>query len=161
MCQCYGSTDDSVIRPPQARIRTRWQYNNIAYSTASHLPEQFLGETFDDFVRDSVWEPLGMTQSYYDIQSARSTSRLASGFGRRLSVGRFGVQDVWACWRDVRERRGVLSDECRGKEQALGWYTRQWRGIVGAGGVITCSKHMVGWAKAARRLRKAGDKSIP
>ena len=47
------------------------------------------------------------------------------GFGRRLSMGRSGVQDVRACLRDVRERHGVLSDECRGKEQALGWYTRQ------------------------------------
>jgi CubicO group peptidase (beta-lactamase class C family) len=133
---------------PSARVKTRWQYNNIAYSTASHLPEQLFGGTFVDFVRDNVWEPLGMTRSYYDIQSARSTSRLANGFGRRLSVGRSGVQDVRACLRDVRERHGVLSDECRGKEQVLGWYTRQWRGIAGAGGVITCSKDMVSWAQA-------------
>jgi CubicO group peptidase (beta-lactamase class C family) len=81
---------------PSARIKTRWQYNNIAYSTASHLTEQFFGETFEDLVRDNVREPLGMTRSYHNIQSARSTTRLASGFGRRLSVGRSGVQDVWA-----------------------------------------------------------------
>jgi CubicO group peptidase (beta-lactamase class C family) len=146
---------------PSARVKTRWQYNNIAYSTASHLPEQLFGEAFNDFVRDNIWEPLGMTRSYYDIQSARSTSRLASGFGRRLSVGRSGVQDVWACLRDVRERRGVLSDECRGKEQALGWYSQQWRGIAGAGGVITCSKDMVSWAEAGRRLRRVEGNLVP
>lgn len=97
---------------PSARVKTRWQYNNIAYSTASHLPEQLFGETFDDLVRDNVWEPLGMIQSYYNIQSARSTSRLANGFGRRLSVGLSAVQDVWACLRYACERHGVLSDGC-------------------------------------------------
>ena len=46
---------------PSARVKTQWQYNNIAYSTTSHLPEQLFGGTFVDFVRDNVWEPLGMT----------------------------------------------------------------------------------------------------
>ena len=75
--------------------------------------------------------------------------------------GPLGVQDVWACLRDVHERLGVLSGGCRGKEQALDGHTRQWRGVAGAEGVITCSKDMVSRAHAARRQRKAEGNLVP
>ena len=133
-----------------APVKTRWQYNNIAYSAASYLPEQLFGENFEDFVRDNIWRPLGMTDSFYDIQAARATNRLASGFARRLSPGVSKVRDIRACLTDVQEHHGVLSDRCRGKEQALGWYARYWRGNAGAGGVITCSKDLVSRVSAAR-----------
>ena len=128
---------------PSAPYRTRWQYNNVAYMSASYIPWQLFGERFEDFVVDNIWTPLGMTRSYYDLPMARATNQLVSGFGRHVLPGRSRVQDVEACWRDLGEHHGRLSDECRGDEQDLGWYAMHWQGIVGAGGVISCAKDMV------------------
>lgn len=129
---------------PSAPFKTRWQYNNIAYSSAAQVPRQLFDESFEDFVAENIWNPLGMTRSHYDVSIAKATNHLASGFGRRVAPGRMAkLQDVEACEGDVQKRGGRLSDECRGEQQDLGWSIKHWRGIAGAGGVITCAKDMV------------------
>ncbi len=41
-----------------------WNYNNTAFSLASTIVERTSGQDFDDFVREHIFEPLGMHASY-------------------------------------------------------------------------------------------------
>ncbi len=48
-----------------------WSYNNSAYFILGYIIEQASGETYEDFIEKRIFEPLGMTNSYYG-----STSRI-------------------------------------------------------------------------------------
>jgi CubicO group peptidase (beta-lactamase class C family) len=127
---------------PSAAFKSHWQYNNIAFTIASHVPYQLLdGISFDAFVQEEIWNPLGMKHTFYDIELARTTNHMLSGVGRSLPSDRAGFRDVDACWKDIK-RDGRLSTQCRGDAQDLGWFQKDWTGVAGAGGVITCSKDM-------------------
>jgi CubicO group peptidase (beta-lactamase class C family) len=125
---------------PSAPFRSCYQYTNLTYVAASLLPKQVLGQHLDGFVKGNLWDPLGMTQSHYNIEVARSTGNLSSGFARKLSVGQSGVHDVERCKEDIKHARGKLSEEGRGMEHSLGWPVQQ---LAGPGGVITCAKDLV------------------
>jgi CubicO group peptidase (beta-lactamase class C family) len=128
---------------PSAPMKTLWQYNNITYAAASHLPKHLLGQDFDDFVKDKIWKPLGMDNTFYDIEAARATGHLVSGFARRITSDRTGIEDADVCRQDIEMRGGKLSDEGRGIEQEIGWFQEHWQGTAGAVGVISCARDMV------------------
>jgi CubicO group peptidase (beta-lactamase class C family) len=48
---------------PTARIRTRFQYSNLMYITAGEIIPAVTGKSWDDFVRERIFAPLGMTRS--------------------------------------------------------------------------------------------------
>jgi CubicO group peptidase (beta-lactamase class C family) len=41
-----------------------FNYNNTAFSLAAQIVEQTSGQDFDDYVRDQIFRPLGMNDSY-------------------------------------------------------------------------------------------------
>lgn len=51
--------------PPNADLRAVYQYNNLLYMRAGHLIEEIAGQTWEDFVRERVFAPLGMTRSRF------------------------------------------------------------------------------------------------
>lgn len=64
------STDETLARMkdlPQANsLRSRYQYNNLAYLVAGEVVEAVVDMPLGDFVKTRIWQPLGMTSSYYD-----------------------------------------------------------------------------------------------
>jgi len=63
---------------PSKSFRTAWQYQNLMFMTAGYLVEQLTGETWEDFVKKKILEPLGMNStnfSIYDIQKSPDYSR--------------------------------------------------------------------------------------
>ena len=48
---------------PEARPGTQWSYSNANYDLAARLVEVVSGEPFDEYVREAVFEPLGMRDS--------------------------------------------------------------------------------------------------
>lgn len=47
--------------PPTADVRTEYQYQNLMYMTAGHLAGRLTDSTWEDLVRERIFEPLGMT----------------------------------------------------------------------------------------------------
>ena len=43
-----------------------WRYNNSGYILLGAIIEAASGETYEDFIEGKIFEPLGMTSSYYD-----------------------------------------------------------------------------------------------
>ena len=55
----------------------RWQYSNIGMATLGRIIEVVSGQAYQDFIRDRVFAPLGMKDSFYFLPEDRH-SRLAS-----------------------------------------------------------------------------------
>lgn len=69
-----------------------YQYSNLMYTVASHLIETVTGETYSNFVRKRLWEPLGMFNTYHDIpsvQAANAKARLATGHHWNKEIGTY------------------------------------------------------------------------
>jgi D-alanyl-D-alanine carboxypeptidase len=61
----------------------RWKYSNLAYSVAGLIVEAVSGRSWADYVRQEIFEPLGMGASSVDTNVAG----LAVGYGRRMPDG--------------------------------------------------------------------------
>lgn len=133
-----------------AEFRERWQYNNMAYATASSFTEVLAGVPFTDYVKSNIWDRLGMKDTYVKIDDARATGRLVGG------VRRTGI-DVPKCFETL-ERDGdwqgkkdnKLPESCYGKVVDIGWFTSNDQMNAGAGGVISCAQDMVSTRQLAQ-----------
>ena len=81
----YGgpnTTVQDVVRnlrhlPTTAEIRTRFQYCNMMYIVMSHFIEKWTGMWLGDFLRTRIYEPLGMTSTFFSLSDAQKAA--ASG----------------------------------------------------------------------------------
>src|SRR5947208_13236229 len=77
----YSATEATPTTPEQlvARFRDKplnfqpgeqWEYSNSGYVLLGYLLEKITGQRYQDFVRDNLFAPLGMTESGYDSRAA-------------------------------------------------------------------------------------------
>ena len=62
-------------------------YSNMAYSLVGHLVEQFSGVPYRQYIRENVWEPLGMTATVFEPPPA-TAERLAVPYVPDSETGR-------------------------------------------------------------------------
>ena len=67
----------------------RWEYNNSAYILAGAIIEKASGMTYAEFLQKNIFEPLGMTDTYYDV-SSKIIPRRVPGYG----PGENGVENA-------------------------------------------------------------------
>lgn len=67
-----------------------YKYNNSGYILLGHIIEVVSGETYEDFVQKNIFDPIGMTQSYYGSKSKLIKGR-ANGYseGNGYENGRY------------------------------------------------------------------------
>jgi D-alanyl-D-alanine carboxypeptidase len=65
-------------QPMQFAPGQRWAYNNSGYHLLGAIIEQLSGLSYEQFIQQHIFEPLGMRQSYYDSPT-RIISKRASG----------------------------------------------------------------------------------
>lgn len=63
---------------PTWSFRARYGYQNIMYLAAGEVVPSVTGKTWDDFIRERIFTPLGMTSSNVSIKSFTSSSNVAS-----------------------------------------------------------------------------------
>ncbi|HBL26723.1 MAG TPA: hypothetical protein DD490_07805 [Acidobacteria bacterium] len=56
-------------KPLEFNPGERWSYNNSAYVLLGAVIEKVSGKTYEDFVEQEIFAPLGMKQSYYGHQN--------------------------------------------------------------------------------------------
>lgn len=61
-------------------IRTRFQYNNFMYMTAGYLAGRVAGTSYEDHVRKSLFEPLGMTRTNFSLAEVTKDADHATGY---------------------------------------------------------------------------------
>jgi CubicO group peptidase (beta-lactamase class C family) len=66
---------------PSAEFRDVWQYDNMMYVLLSYLPTLVLpGRTpFARYVKEHIFDPLGMTSTTYSYGIANASGQLADG----------------------------------------------------------------------------------
>ena len=70
-----------------AGLRERFDYNNLMYVAAGEVIRAVSGIEWADFIRQRLFQPLGMASSVTDIASLRDRSNLASGHGKSGTPG--------------------------------------------------------------------------
>ena len=81
------STRDVVERlahvPIEGGFRDRYAYDNVLYAVAQLVIEEVSGKTYADFVRERLFEPVGMAGTRIDSNALRPTdSNVATGHAR-------------------------------------------------------------------------------
>ncbi|KAI0742294.1 beta-lactamase/transpeptidase-like protein [Daedaleopsis nitida] len=72
---------------PGYEFREQWSYMNLMYIFGSHIIATFSGKTFEDFVKERIFDPLNMTATTYSPQEANATELLTQSWafnGRRI-----------------------------------------------------------------------------
>ncbi|QBD80781.1 serine hydrolase [Ktedonosporobacter rubrisoli] len=62
---------------PTHELRTTWQYQNLMYATAGYLVEVVDGRSWEDFVKERIFEPLGMSSSNFSVHDSQKTPDFA------------------------------------------------------------------------------------
>ncbi|KAF5382272.1 hypothetical protein D9757_008953 [Collybiopsis confluens] len=129
---------------PSAEFRETRQYNNLMYMIASYLPETMHRKPFPQFVKDKIFDPLGMNSTSY----ATTDSALADGFKK----------DVGAKDDDVFggiPRAMPYATPSNGETNHIG---------MGPGGVITTATDMAIWLQTLLlegKHPRTGNQIIP
>lgn len=67
--------------PLQWQPRTEFDYNNEGYATLSHVIETITGKWLGDVLKETIWGPLGMSSTYFDLQEAEEApEHLSTGY---------------------------------------------------------------------------------
>ncbi|RDB27566.1 hypothetical protein Hypma_003858 [Hypsizygus marmoreus] len=71
--------------PPSAEFRDVWQYSNTMYILLSSLPKLLLPSRtpFTRYVKEHIFDPLGMSATTYSYIKANASGLLADGLGRQ------------------------------------------------------------------------------
>ena len=110
----FGSGDDALQRmveamaalPQLARLGELWSYNNSGYYLAGRVIEVASGKTFEAAVKELVFDPLGMTRSFFFAADA-IVHRVAVGHHTR--DGKTSVATPWSLPRCAHPAGGVTS----------------------------------------------------
>ncbi|KAJ7075673.1 beta-lactamase/transpeptidase-like protein [Mycena belliarum] len=85
----FGDTPLAIIKrlkhlKPSSEFRQGFQYNNLMYTVLSYLPTVLHPSkpSLAQYVKDNIFNPLGMNASTYSYAFANSTGNLANGFAR-------------------------------------------------------------------------------
>ncbi len=77
----------SMLYPP----RTYFQYSNLALTLAGEIVAETSGQSYDDYIRANILDPLGMSSTFTDLDDRFRGNRLATGYTAR---GRDGKRHV-------------------------------------------------------------------
>lgn len=58
--------------PLTAELRTKFQYCNLMYVVVSHAIETITSTWLGDFLFERIWEPLGMSSTYFSLEDAKA-----------------------------------------------------------------------------------------
>jgi len=80
----FATTSEQLVarfrdKPLDFEPGEKWQYSNSGYVLLGHLIEKISGESYQKFVQENIFTPLGMKDSGYDSNSAVIPHR-ASGY---------------------------------------------------------------------------------
>ncbi|KAL4251706.1 class-A beta-lactamase family protein [Abortiporus biennis] len=83
----YGKFDTpiDVIRKmkhlkPTLELREQYSYNNLMYMVATHIISVYSGKPFIDFVKERIFEPLGMSSTTYIAEEVENTGQISQAF---------------------------------------------------------------------------------
>lgn len=80
---------------PNRPFRSATQYSNVIYSLLGHIAERLTGRTWEELVRELIFEPLGMKRSCLTVEEMRRDSNYAVGYFERDRHGTLEEMPAW------------------------------------------------------------------
>lgn len=113
--ESFGWGDDALERvvaalaeqPQLTPLGEVWSYNNSAFYVAGRVIEAVTGQTFEDAMRELVFEPLGIEHAYFFMDDV-ITRRFAAGHERDEN-GDTVVARPWAIGRSAHAAGGIVT----------------------------------------------------
>ena len=100
---------------------TKWRYSNSGYALLAMVIQKVSGEPYQDFVRERIFKPLGMTKTVAFVKGVNQVPNRAFGYNKDNATGKF-----------------VFGDQSPTSA------------VLGDGGIYTSIKEMAKWDKALR-----------
>lgn len=75
--------DKLVYLEPQEPIRTTFLYNNLMFAAVGYLIELQSGKTWEQFVKERIFDPLEMSSTSYSVADMLKRSEFGVGFTER------------------------------------------------------------------------------
>lgn len=66
---------------PNTGFRSLFQYNNFMYMAAGYLVGQISGSSWEEFVQHRIFDPLGMKESNFSVETTKEKSDVALPYG--------------------------------------------------------------------------------
>ena len=123
---------------PAYTFRGEYQYNNITFIPAAMIIEKVTGKSWEDNIRERIFEPLGMTESTFNGEGFAEAENVALPYEFLSREGKMVINPL------------------HGEEQALWWLT-----VIGPAGSICCSTtDLIKWAQFQLNDGKADGKEL-
>ncbi len=115
---------------PSKGFRAAFQYNNLMFMVAGHLIDRLSGESWEDFTRGRILEPLGMGHTLFSVVEAQQTEDFARPH-----------------------------DEVKEEVKEIGFYEEQ-QAIGPAGAIVSSIEDMSHWLLLHLNKGMCGDRRI-
>ena len=129
---------------PGWSFRSHWCYQNICFVTVGYLVEALTGQTWEDFVKKEILDPIGMTRTTFWVDAMTADPNHAEPYGRPHPYDNKGLK------RHDDFLRGGTEDY----EKRIG------NEIGPAGSIVSCVNDMLKWVQFNLDNGKVGDKQI-
>jgi CubicO group peptidase (beta-lactamase class C family) len=82
----FDLTPDSLFKvlryfEPNRELRQTWQYNNMMFATSGYLIEVMSGESWQDFTKERILDPLGMSHTNFSVEESQRSDDFALPYG--------------------------------------------------------------------------------
>ena len=80
---------------PSAPFRSQIQYSNIIYTIAGHIAERLTGKTYEQLLKEMIFEPLGMTRSNATMEQMLADGDHATPYWQGKDTTLSGAELYW------------------------------------------------------------------
>ena len=71
---------------PNKSFRSRWEYQNIIYATTGYVMEAITGKTWEELVRERIFQPLGMTSTNFSVLDSQKSPDFSQPYQEKDEV---------------------------------------------------------------------------
>jgi CubicO group peptidase (beta-lactamase class C family) len=113
-----GRGDDAVARlvdglakiPQLTPLGEVWHYNNAGFVLAGHVLEKVTGQTYEAAVKELLFDPLGMTRSFFFADEAVAYRIAAGHIAKTFKSRQHKVAQPWALDRSSGPAGAIIAD---------------------------------------------------
>lgn len=128
---------------PGWSFRSHWCYQNTCLVAAGMLVEEMTGKTWEEFVKEEIFEPLGMTRSTFYVDAIEADANHATPYDRPTPVELQGIREI-----------PFLKSDCEDMAKGIG------APYGPAGSIVSTVNDMLKWVQFNLNNGKVGDKQL-
>lgn len=133
---------------PKYSLRGSYEYNNITFIIASRIIEKLTGKSWEENVRERIFEPVGMKNSYVTGEEFAAAANVATPHSFDYRKGAVLTDSTW--------KDSVAVEPLHGEEQALHWLS-----VIGpAGSISSTAEDMAKYLLFHLNKGKVDDKQV-